>query len=194
MRQVGFSILAMLAIMTVVDSAAGQQPVALVHQPEEIPPGSFSESSVSAGIASGSSSCCCERCGGGGGAGRHFGCRCREVCCPRIEEATEKRSCWVVKCEKVCVPAVQFPWEPGGSKLTLFSWFHKHTKSAQCGDACHGQVCRQGSHDPDYRPTKCGYVRCVCVLDSEDYEVTAANCQWDIRRLPACSCATSSAP
>ena len=187
MNRFGFSILTALAIVAIVDGATAQQPIALVHQPEEIPPGSFSESSVTGGDASGSSSCC-ECCGGGGCDSGYCMCRCQEVCCPRIEEATEKRSCWVVKCEKACVPAVRFPWEPGGAKLTLFSWFNRHSRSEQRGDMCDGLgSASHGSHDRDSYPTKCGYVRCVRVLELEEYEVTTTKCQWEMRRLPSCA-------
>jgi hypothetical protein len=112
----------------------------------------------------------------------------RDVCCPTVEEVTEERSCWKVSCEKVCVPAVRLPWEPGGSKLTLFSWLRPHHAKCHCGqhaeyngdcDAC-AQM-RAASCMP-----KCGPVRCVAVLESESYEVKVCRCKWDIRTLPGC--------
>jgi hypothetical protein len=124
-------------------------------------------------------------------ASTHCDCHCRDVCCPRMEEVTEQKSCWTVKCEKVCVPALHFPWEPGGSKLTLFSWWRGHAKPGSCSRC----QCSVDHHERcSCSPAKCGRVRCVSVLEQEDYEVTTSRCQWEIRRLPPCGasgCGTS---
>jgi hypothetical protein len=114
-------------------------------------------------------------------------CRGRDVCCATVEEATEEKSCWNVKCEKVCIPAVRLPWEPGGSKLTLFSWLNKRAK-CQCGSpATCGEQCDQcaGASEGWCAP-KCGPVRSIRVLESESYEVKTCRCKWEIRHLPGC--------
>ncbi len=104
-------------------------------------------------------------------------CRGRDVCCSSVEEVTEKESCWKVKCEKICVPKVVCPWAEGGSGLTLFRCLQKKPGRGCC-DSC-GNDC--GCLKP-----RCGEVRCVQTLDSEDYEVTRCKYQWEIRRLPPC--------
>jgi hypothetical protein len=116
-------------------------------------------------------------------------CRGRDVCCATVEEATEEKSCWKVKCEKVCIPAVRLPWEPGGSNLTLFSWLNKHRAKCECG----GQATCGEEYDGCASPAtasccapKCGPVRCVSVLESESYEVKTCRCKWEIRHLPGC--------
>jgi hypothetical protein len=125
-------------------------------------------------------------CGHGGRCARC--CRGRDVCCPTVEEVTEEKSCWKVKCEQVCIPAVRLPWEPGGSKLTLFSWL-RHSANchcggpATCGEECDG--CASAATAGCCAP-KCGPVRCVAVLESESYEVKTCRCKWEIRHLRDC--------
>ncbi|HJQ78537.1 MAG TPA: hypothetical protein VJ828_01210 [Lacipirellulaceae bacterium] len=139
--------------------------------------------------------CACPDCGGDLGdnpCGHGLPCaRCcqgRDVCCPTVEEATEEKSCWKVKCEKVCIPAVRLPWEPGGSKLTLFSWL-RHSAKGHCGSAC---TCAEdcdgcvSSATAGCCAPNCGPVRCVSVLESESYEVKTCRCKWEIRHVPGC--------
>jgi hypothetical protein len=76
---------------------------------------------------------------------------------------------------------VRFPWEPGGSGLTLFNWLHR----SRCCKSCGTPNCLGGAQCACYRPT-CGDVRCVRILESEDYEVKRCACKWKIRRLPPC--------
>ncbi len=104
---------------------------------------------------------------------------CGKVCRSTMEEATEERSCWKVGCEEVCIPRVVCPWSEGGSGLTIFNRFKRKSSSAcdACCDSCSGA----GSSGSDCCGTpRCGDVRCVRVLDSEDYEVTTCKCKWDI--------------
>ena len=125
-------------------------------------------------------------CGHGGRCARC--CRGRDVCCATVEEATEEKSCWKVKCEKVCIPAIRLPWEPGGSKLTLFSWL-RHPAKCHCGSrATCGEECDHcaGVATGGCCAPKCGPVRCVSVLESESYEVTTCRCKWEIRHLAGC--------
>lgn len=119
-------------------------------------------------VAAGCSSACdqnghCARCS------QHFSGR--DVCCPTMEEVTEEKTCWNVKCEKVCIPSVRMPWQPGGSRLTLFNWLCLPEAKCRCGSCC---------------APRCGTVRCVSVLESDSYEVTSCRCKWEIRRLPSC--------
>jgi hypothetical protein len=123
---------------------------------------------------------------GGDCAGFHSHCEC-EVCYPRVKEVKEDKTCWNVKEEKVCIPAVTFPWEPGGAKLSLFpcSRGHQHVEmchgSRRCCDAC-----RKFPDCCTCAPMKCGTVRYVRVLEQEEYEVSRCTCEWEVRRLPAC--------
>ena len=115
-----------------------------------------------------------------------------EYCCPTMEEAAEEKSCWNVKCEKVCVPAFRLPWQPGGSKLTLFSWLEKR-EHRRCSMACSDGANHNGPRDASggchcSRPP-CGAVRCVRVLEEETVEISTSKCKWEIRPLPGC-CST----
>jgi hypothetical protein len=119
---------------------------------------------------------------------------CCEACCPTMEKVTEERSCWNVHCEKVCVPAIRLPWEPGGSGLTLFNCLHKYLKGKGCGAVC----CQCGTAPNCCDPCcacetccqcpapRCGCVRCVNVLEKETYEVTKCQCKWEIQCVPTC--------
>jgi len=126
---------------------------------------------------------CCGACGGGiaGGA--------CEVCCPTFEQATQDKSQWKVECEKVCIPAIRLPWEPGGSKLTLFRWWtpNGHDEQCRCAQSvrhpCEPAGCARCGKP---RATRCGTVRTVSVLEEDSREVTVCKCKWEIRRLPAC--------
>ena len=124
---------------------------------------------------------CCETCQGC--------CRGRDLCCPTVEEVKEEQSCWKVRSEKVCVPAIRLPWEPGGSGITLFSWLKPRGTPGHCGDGvpCSEEVrdCGLPCADIHCQP-KCGPVRCVCVLEEETFEVTKCQCKWEIRRQPCC--------
>lgn len=119
---------------------------------------------------------------------------CCEACCATMEEVIEEGSCWKVRCEKICVPAIRLPWEPGGSGLTLFNCLRNYLKGNDCSTACAEcgatadccdqccarDVCRECA------PRKCGCVRCVRVLEKEKYEVTKCQCKWEIQCLPTC--------
>lgn len=112
-----------------------------------------------------------------------------KVCMSKVEEVTEERSCWKIECEEICVPRVVCPWGEGGSGLTLFNCFKKHHGcGGNCGDACCadacgcGHGCLKGCNGMNCCMTpRCGDVRCVRVLDSEDYECTGCECVWDIK-------------
>ena len=114
---------------------------------------------------------------------------CDKVCRSTVEEVTEERSCWKIGCEEICVPRVVCPWGEGGSGLTIFNCWKKRC-SSECGDCCDtcGDVCcRDNCCGCDCCMTsRCGDVRCVRVLDSEDYEVTTCKCKWDIDNCGPC--------
>ncbi len=122
---------------------------------------------------------------------------CGKVCRSTIEEVTEERSCWKVACEEICVPRVVCPWGEGGSGLTIFNWLKKHRGG--CGDTCDSCCdgpCGKGSCSGNgcCLSPRCGDVRCVRVLEREDYEVTECRCKWDLengcfRYGPGCGCA-----
>lgn len=46
------------------------------------------------------------------GAGHHQDCcpQCGAVCQPIREDGKEKKHCWKVECEHICIPPVRFPW------------------------------------------------------------------------------------
>jgi hypothetical protein len=119
-------------------------------------------------------------------------CTCRDVCLPRRVESVEEKTCWNVKCKKACIPAVRFPWEAGGSGLTLFNWLEARPGRCACGTVVEdGANCRCNCAHPLAR---CGNVRCVRTLESEKYEATVYRCEWEIRRLPSCKPLNCSQP
>jgi hypothetical protein len=120
---------------------------------------------------------------------------CREICCPTVETAKEKKPCWNVNCEKKCVPAIRLPWEPGGSPLTLFNCLRNFGQSdcgATCG-ACGGDMaCCDGCCSAGERcrcgPVRCGTVRAVHVLEEDSYEVERCETKWEIKQVATCRC------
>lgn len=118
-----------------------------------------------------------------------------KVCCSTVEEVTEERSCWKIECEEICVPRIVCPWGEGGSGLTLFNCFKNRGGSkagcgdccSSCGDTCGTGCCGNGCGNGDCCgggcciTPRCGDVRCVRDLASEDYEVTKCKCKWDIK-------------
>ena len=174
-------LLATLCMAVQVQYAACEPPVELMDVQDSAEYATDSETCPDCGCELTGSPCCqgsrCARC-----------CCAREVCCPTVEEVTEERSCWKVTCEKVCVPAIRLPWEPGGSKLTLFSWLRPHKCNCHCSQ--HGEYVEGCDACARLRAVecapKCGPVRCVSVLESETYEVKVCRCKWDIRTLPGC--------
>jgi hypothetical protein len=138
---------------------------------------------------------------------------CQEVCCPTVYPETEERSCWNVKCKKVCVPAIRFPWEGGCHHNRLLDCLCRLCCGccgcAVCGDSKMAANCCDGCSPPLVLPecgdgccsdcgcrgcceccsccqSRCGYVRCVNVLEENKYEVTRCKCKWEVRRLPCC--------
>jgi len=118
----------------------------------------------------------------------------RAVACPKTNLAEEEKSCWIVKCEKVAVPAITLPWEQGGSPLTLFNCLRAltHPLSAKCNCAkcggtleccdscdCCNACCLCG-------PQRCGTVRLVRSLDKEKYDVQKCETTWEIGCVPCC--------
>lgn len=81
---------------------------------------------------------CCRLCG-------------KKVCMVEAERTKEKKSCFEVECEEVCIPAFRWPWE-------------KH-----CAP-------------------KCGRVRTVRTLKTEEFEVDAIDYQWNIREVLCVDC------
>ena len=112
-------------------------------------------------------------------------------CVGSAELVDVEKNCWNVECEDICVPAVRFPWECGGNKLTLFSLFKKKYRKgcgyAACTDAgcdggcssagcCDGSGCSAGCKV--CVPPKCGFVRNVAVLRKEKY--TSQECEYSL--------------
>ncbi len=36
--------------------------------------------------------------------------QCGEPCVPKVEQVQEKKHCWKVECETICIPAIRLPW------------------------------------------------------------------------------------
>jgi hypothetical protein len=118
---------------------------------------------------------------------------CRAVCCPKTELVDEEKSCRIVKCEKVAVPAITLPWEQGGSPLTLFNclrhFTNSHAENSQCACAATADCCDTCDANVECccSPQRCGTVRLVHVLDKEKYDVTKCETSWDIQCVAPCS-------
>ncbi|TWT88523.1 hypothetical protein Mal64_20060 [Pseudobythopirellula maris] len=92
-----------------------------------------------------------------------------DTCYAEAEEVTVEKHCWEIECEKVCVPPVRFPWQCGGSKLTLFSWLDKNKCGDCCSDGCCSEACCAdacGCGAGCCEPT-CGCDGCCCDMDCD---------------------------
>lgn len=133
----------------------------------------------------------------------HAACGCGDTaddgCYPKTcvytpEKGTEERHGWCVECKEVCIPEVRCPWEPGGSKLTCFSWLKCFKKApADCCDTCCDPCsCSDsggcGTDACCCAKPHCGRVLCVRDLKKEKYEVEVCKWKAEIRRLPPCCC------
>ena len=110
-------------------------------------------------------------------------------CVGKAEWVDVEEHCWKIECEDICVPAVRFPWEHGGNKLTLFSLFRckKSCGKSGCTDvSCDGGCSAAptcGCAGPcqgcaDCVPPKCGFIVKVRDLKKETYETKA--CEYSI--------------
>jgi len=88
------------------------------------------------------------------------------VCSPkRVTEEVKKHS-WLVKPKLVCVPGFRWPWECGGKSA-----------NHDCGDTCSGEGC---DRDKGCAP-RCGYVRCVNVLEKHNYKCKKCAIEWEVK-------------
>lgn len=116
---------------------------------------------------------------------------CRAACVYTPEKGTVEKHCWCVECKEICISEVRCPWEPGGSKLTCFSWLQFFKQGpADCGDTCGCSDCCGGCETDACCCAKprCGKVLCVRDLKKEKYEVDVCKWKAEIRRLPPCCC------
>ena len=108
------------------------------------------------------------------------------TCVGKAERVDVEKHCWKIECEDICVPAVRFPWEHGGSKLTLFTLFNckKGCGKTRCRDSrCDGNCaaapcvgCADGC--TSCVPPKCGLVKKVRDLKKESYKVK--ECEYSL--------------
>ncbi|MCA9260382.1 MAG: hypothetical protein KDA61_14320 [Planctomycetales bacterium] len=148
-------------------------------------------------VGCGDGCCGANACGACGGCNQCGACCTRDVCVGSVDVGKEEKHCWKVKCDKVCVPGIRFPWEKGSSGLTLFSWAKKHKKGDCCGDACCGDgccgngCCGNGSCGTCCKccpAPKCGRVKCVRDIEKETYECDVCEYSWEVMTVPACGC------
>ena len=91
-------------------------------------------------------------------------------CVGKAEMVDVEKHCWKIENEKICVPAVRFPWERGGSKLTLCTLFkskdndYPGCSNPSCDDSCSGGCSTAptcgcaGNGCATCVPPKCGFV------------------------------------
>ena len=111
-------------------------------------------------------------------------------CVGKAEMVDVEKHCWKIESKKICVPAVRFPWERGGSKLTLCTLFkckkndYPGCNNPSCDDSCDGgcaiaPTCGcAGKGCGMCVPPKCGFVKCVSDLKKETYTTQA--CEYSI--------------
>lgn len=105
---------------------------------------------------------------------------CGKVCEAKIEEITEEKSRWNVGCEEICVPRVVCPWAPGGSGITTFNFMKNTISTGGCNDP---ECFENLPTDCVYcEQPRCGDVRCIRTLESEDYETRRCVAEWDIKQ------------
>jgi hypothetical protein len=105
---------------------------------------------------------------------------CSLVCCAEVKTVKEKKHCWEVECEPVCIPKVRCP---------LFSFFtgHKADSCTGCGtEGCVDDCC----------DAQCGKVRMVRKLKKKEYECEKQVVEWTVRSAnPGCGkCGEGCAP
>lgn len=91
--------------------------------------------------------------------------RCEEYASCRVDVSREKvkKHCWEVKCEQICIPPIQFPWQ----------------KCHQCGSkSCN---CEQ--------PTGCGRVITVRRLVRREFECNECKYDWKLESPCGGDCA-----
>lgn len=109
-------------------------------------------------------------------------------CVGKAEMVDVEKHCWKVECEEICIPAVRFPWERGGSKLTLCSLFNCKKgcgKSGCCDSGCDGgcaaaPTCGCDGDCAKCLPAKCGFVRTVRHLKKESVAVQACKYSMEV--------------
>jgi len=112
----------------------------------------------------------------------------KAVCCPKRVTKEEKKHCWNVKSERICIPRFRFQC----------NW-KKHSKNCDCGDTCY-------SNRGDC-PPKGGRVRCIKVLEKHEYTCEECSYAWEVKYVrtgkgccrssgqdcPLCGCASTKA-
>ncbi len=107
-------------------------------------------------------------------------------CVGKAEMVDVEKHCWKIECDEICVPAVRFPWERGGNKLTLFTLFKSKRchnpgcKASSCDGGCSAApTCGcAGSGCASCVPPRCGFVKSVRDLKKETYTTKA--CEYSI--------------
>jgi len=110
-------------------------------------------------------------------------------CVGKAEMVDVDKHCWKVECNEICVPAVRFPWERGGNKLTLCTLFKfrcdKGCDNPGCATSCCDGGCTSGptcgcagNGCATCLPPKCGFVKSIRDLKKETYTTQA--CEYSI--------------
>lgn len=95
---------------------------------------------------------------------------CEPVCCPKRVTEKEKKHCWCVKSEFVCIPFFRLPWE-----------CCKCPTDCSCKDCCDGGAgCAAGCGRGTCGPV-CGWVRCINVLEKKEYECEKCGYEWEVK-------------
>jgi len=103
---------------------------------------------------------------------------CCMVCHAEIKTVKEKKHCWEVECEPVCIPKVRCP---------LFDFFRGSSSCDGCGsEGCNDLNCCD----------LCGDVRMVRKLVKKEYECEKQVVEWSVRCVsPGCGkCGEGCAP
>lgn len=94
------------------------------------------------------------------------------ACIGKAEMVDVEKHCWEIETKDICVPAVRFPWERGGSKLTLCTLF-----KFKCDKGCDNPGCDELCCDGGCAAAP----SCGCA---------AGGCDGGCAAGPSCGCAS----
>ena len=111
---------------------------------------------------------------------------CMLICSPECKTVKEKKHCWDVECEPVCIPKVRCP---------LFNLFGFGSGASACCDSCGDQFCN-GNCNGNCQQASCGKIRVVRKLKKVEYQVEKTVVEWKVKRcaLECGKCCDGCAP
>lgn len=105
---------------------------------------------------------------------------CMLICRPEIKTKTEKKHCWEVECDYVCVPKVQCP---------ISAWIRSkiHGDAESCCDTCGTAGCNGCETGVCNQTPLHARIRTVRRLKKVEYECEKCVVEWHIEQCSACN-------